>query len=281
MLSNVYGVGYLLLAAILISQKNMTIGELIMGYQFLQLFSEPINRVAQILLRYKTNREHFDRIDSLNGLPDLNPDYENRKVPMDHLARFENFSLYTDLEHKNHLLSVDSLQFPTTGLVLVKGQNGTGKSMLMNLILGLIDPGWTQGTFQVNADIAHTAYLTYPLLFINGTFQENIFSKVYDPALLNILNIDFIGKDIVTNPINLSLGQQQKIALLRILSMKERFLFLDEPYSNLDQQTQNALKNHLSNLKKTTGIIIITHDDDLDEIADELYILQDHTVKRR
>ncbi|NSW90981.1 MAG: ATP-binding cassette domain-containing protein [Firmicutes bacterium] len=280
MISNIYGIVYLVIGTYLISKGNISTGMLIMGYQYLQIISGPINGVAQIYLRYKANKEHIDRVDLLDLASETNNDYESKKTIDEYIVSAENFNLYLDEDHKNLLFKIDSLRIPTKGLFLFKGKNGVGKSMMLNLLLGLVDIKWTTGEFNINMDISNTGYLTYPLFFINGSFSENIFNRSYSPHLLEVLNIDFCEKLITTNPVNLSLGQQQKIALLRVLSMNTKFIFLDEPNSNLDRETQNNLKSYIQYLKNNKGIIIIMHDDNFDDIADEIYEIKDYMFYR-
>lgn len=282
-LAKIYGIIYLLVGTYLVSTNDITPGILVMGFQYLQLISEPINSVAQVYIKLKANKEHIVRVDELDMEKEIDEDYESKKtIKDDYIMKAEDFKIYLDEEEKNLLFSIDSLDIPSVGLYLIKGKNGTGKSMLLNLILGFINTKWTTGSFSINADISNTGYLTYPLFFINGTFDENIFSREYDKELLNVLNIDFNSKDITNNPVNLSLGQQQKIALLRVLSSPKPFMFFDEPNSNLDKETQASIRDYINELKSKCGIVVITHDNSLDDIADGIYEITDNMlIKQR
>lgn len=278
-LAKIYGIIYLLVGTYLVSTNDITPGILVMGFQYLQLISEPINSVAQVYIQLKANKEHIKRVDVLDMEKELNEDYESMKtIKDDYIIKADDFKIYLDEEEKHLLFGIDSLDIPSVGLFLIKGKNGTGKSMLLNLILGFINTKWITGSFSINSDIYNTGYLTYPLFFINGTFDENIFCRDYDKKLLEILNIDFNGKDIVNNPVNLSLGQQQKIGLLRVLSTPKPFMFLDEPNSNLDKETQASLKDYIEELKSNRGIVVITHDNSLDDIADGIYEIKDNKL---
>lgn len=278
-LAKIYGIIYLLVGTYLVSTNDITPGILVMGFQYLQLISEPINSVAQVYIQLKANKEHIERVDVLDMEKEIDEDYESKKTIKDgYIMKADDFKIYLDEEEKHLLFSIDSLDIPSVGLFLIKGKNGTGKSMLLNLILGFINTKWTTGSFSINSDISNTGYLTYPLFFINGTFDENIFCREYDKKLLEILNIDFNGKDISNNPVNLSLGQQQKIGLLRVFSSPKPFMFLDEPNSNLDKETQESLRDYINKLKSKCGIVVITHDNSLDDIADGIYEITDNKL---
>ena len=93
-----------------------------------------------------------------------------------------------------------------------------------------------------------------------------------------LLGIDFEDKLINSNPINLSYGQQQKLNLLRVLSTESKYVILDEPMSNLDTKTQKNLKNYLVSLKGEKTIVLIMHDDQMDEFADKILRINDKSL---
>ena len=86
--------------------------------------------------------------------------------------------------------------------------------------------------------------------------------------LLDVLGIDYLDKEITFNPINLSLGEQQKIFLARVFLQGRDLILLDEPLTNLDMETKVRLRGYIESLKDTKTFLIITHDNELKEIAD-------------
>lgn len=114
------------------------------------------------------------------------------------------------------------------------------------------------------------AYQTYLLIVVNGDLDENVFGDDMDESLLDMLNINFKDKEIIENLINLSVGEKQKINLLRVLSKNKDVLVLYEPYSNLDRLTQDRISKYLESIKGDKTILAIMHSNDLDHIADKL-----------
>ncbi|KGF14654.1 hypothetical protein HMPREF1647_00045, partial [Lancefieldella parvula DNF00906] len=74
---------------------------------------------------------------------------------------------------------------------------------------------------------------------------------------------------------SVSLGERQKIGLLRALSRKQGALVLDEPLQNLDAPTSQRLCRYLTNLKGGRTVVVIMHSDELNQEADVLLDIQD------
>lgn len=190
----------------------------------------------------------------------------------------ESFDLFRDNERVSLLYRIRDLKIKQNDLVILKGPNASGKTMLINYLTGNIDPDFGVGTIEIAKDIENYSFLTYPVLIVEGSFQENLLGINPIEELIRILNIDFSDKIITTNPINLSYGQQQKLNLLRTLSKKSQYLFLDEPFTNLDQETQDNLIHYLQKIKGTKTIVIIMHDKVLDPYADRIFTIENQSI---
>ncbi len=160
---------------------------------------------------------------------------------------------------------------------IVLGHSGAGKTVLLEIIAGLIIPdsgkvfyNGTDITFQkiqkrkfglVFQDLAIFPHLSvkeniaYPLKN-KKISKQNINKKVKELAenfeIAHLLN---------RKPVNLSGGELQRVALARTLALNPDILLLDEPLSSLDVQLKNDLRRLLRNLnKKGQTIIHVTHD---------------------
>lgn len=168
------------------------------------------------------------------------------------------------------MIEISSFSIQNKSFVVIKGENGTGKTLILSHILGLENELFGKGEVFVRHDANKTAFLTYPTLLVKGSFQENLLGSNYDKKIKDLLNFDFCEKEITLNPINISYEQQQKLNLLRVLSQESNHLILDEPSSNLDTSTQNNLLCYISGIKGTKTIIIISHDNLFEDLADEI-----------
>lgn len=278
MINKIFGIVYLFIAALLVYRGSVTVGILMMGYQYLESFSDPIATVCNILTRYKSNKIHVDRVDQLSIDAEQESETENYKTDQDPLFLVEDFDFYKGDQPEDFLYHIDFLSLKKNGLYVIKGENGSGKSMLLNLMLGNVSPEHSRGTFSLTRDIHETALLTYPFFAIDGSFDDNLFGIPKDEELLRLLNVDFAEKEITSNPVNLSYGQQQKLALMRVFGTNRPTLFLDEPLSNLDTETQNHVVDYIKSLKGKKTILVVMHSDEFDAIADGILCISDHKL---
>ena len=278
MINKIFSIVYLLIAALLVFRGNITVGILMMGYQYLECFSDPIALVCNILTRYKSNKIHVDRVDQLSEDATKESETEKYKTTQESLFYAEAFDFYKGDQPDDFLYHIDQLSLKKNGLYVIKGENGSGKSMLLHLMLGNISPENCKGTFSLMQDINNTAFLTYPFFAIDGSFDDNLFGIARDEDLLRLLNVDFTEKEITSNPVNLSYGQQQKLALMRVFGTNQPTLFLDEPLSNLDIETQGRLIDYIKSLKGKKTILVIMHSDELDAVADGILCISEHQM---
>lgn len=268
-LANVYQIIILSFSAYLTYTNEITIGTIFLLYQFTNYFNVPIARVFQILIHKRINQSHIDRVETL--LKDSKEESGFEKIYLnDHkyALNTNNFQLYPEPDKKKCLFIADDIKIPNKSLVIVKGGNGCGKSMLLNYLTGFSNPENSTGNIIANANFKDVAYLTYPLIVVNGSLRENMFGTDIDESIKDILGIDFEDKIIQDSPINLSYGQQQKLNLLRVLSAKKSLLILDEPLTNLDKYTQDNLIEYIKSIKGKMTIFVIMHSSELDENAD-------------
>ena len=95
-----------------------------------------------------------------------------------------------------------------------------------------------------------------------------MFGQKVESALYDVLGISFQDKIINESGTNLSYGEQQKLALLRVLSSNTNVIVLDEPFTNLDQECIGRLSEYIAELKKQKSIISIMHSSEFDQFAD-------------
>lgn len=275
--SNIYSVVLLGLSALLIQQGLFTPGLLLMSYQYVGIISSPLLDVCDIIVRYKSNQDNISRVEEVYMSKDDVPTNPNA-ILNDNFLELEDFKYYIHSNQQFLFECKQKLILPKNGLYILKGSNGTGKSMLFNLILGIEKSNHCFGNISVAKDINKYAYLSYPHIFIDGSFKDNMLGIPMDTHLLKVLNIDFLDKEINVHPLNLSLGQQQKIGLLRVLSSPSNYIFLDEPITNLDKDTWFNLKEYLKQISKRKTIFVIMHDNSLDEFASEILYIDNNQL---
>lgn len=280
LISQCFKIVFLFSAAYMIMHHVITIGVLLMVYQYVDYLSSPVSVICSIIMRYRSNKEHIKRVDNLSEMA-VAADERVYEEP-DEKTFFSTASL--DLSkgrlEEDHLFHMKDITLKKNGFYVIKGRNGTGKSMFLNFLLGYLSNDFSKGNYSLSDDVKKTVLLTYPFFAVNGSVEDNLFGIPRNNELESILNIDFIDEVINGSNINLSYGQQQKLSLLRVLGQEAPSYFLDEPLSNLDQTAQDHLVEYLAKQKGKKTFIVVMHDAKMDHLADQIYTIHDHILEK-
>lgn len=255
----------------------LSIGSVIIIFQLVKLYQSPLEQCFNFLIHRKINMVHLDRLASFEGEEEKRPRALNLCEVQDsqEVLHLSNFAMYGDVEHTQLLFSAGELAVKQNECVLIKGANGSGKSQLMKLLSGFNVGLRCSGTYRVATSLRKALYLHSPSLLISGSFEDNLFGITPNPELFEVLGIDFQDKIIEGSTPNLSLGEQQKINLLRALSYPNDTLILDEPFTNLDAATVKRIVAYLQRIKGTKTIFVIDHSAKLHALADHILMISD------
>lgn len=180
-------------------------------------------------------------------------------------------------------------------IVAIIGESGSGKSTLLKCIYGLLKAN--EGEVFLNGKrVKGPDEQLIPgnaeMKMVTQDFSLNIYAKVYDNIASMLSNTDIAAKQAKTlemmerlritplkdkKVIELSGGEQQRVAIAKALISDTKILLLDEPFSQVDALLKNQLRADIKRLAKETGltIILVSHDptDGL-FLADQLLILK-------
>ncbi len=143
---------------------------------------------------------------------------------------------------------------------VITGPNGVGKSTLIGLLSGALEPSGG----KVTSSSKNIGYIGAKPLIIPGTLKDNILygnnvevSNEKIQKHLKMFNLDEISLESEISNLSLSSGQMQKISFLRALLNDVKILFLDESTSNLDESSKEQITEILNKLEIT--IVNSTH----------------------
>lgn len=196
-----------------------------------------------------------------------------------------------------------NLQLEHGEFVVIKGRSGAGKSTLLNLIGGLISP--TSGSVRIDDQIINELdNKSISNLLVNKIgiiFQSFNLLPTYDvfenievalaPKNLAITDIEKLvlpyfeqfrlTEKLHLLPEELSVGQQQKVAIIRTLVKQPSVILADEPTASVDDETAVEILEHLVKLRneKNVTVILATHGAFSDTFADRILTLEDGYIK--
>jgi len=268
------------ISAILYFKNTMTIGSIFFMYQIAKMLQNPLNRCFEIIIHKSINTVHIERIDEFEKSLLKENEFNKLYSKQDKLVDIPSGTFYTNSDKDQKLFSADNVEIFKNSLTLIKGSNGTGKSMFINYLCGFSEVRSFDGTINLDNSLQKAAYLTYPILLVDGNLEENLFEKKAKQDVYEMLSISFGDKIIDSKTENLSFGEQQKLNLLRVLSEDTDTFVLDEPFSNLDKKTIERLAKYISCMKKNKNIIAIVHSNELDKYADRIYEIANNKMIR-
>ena len=207
--------------------------------------------------------------------------------------------LHIDVKKQLGTLSLEAhLDIPSQGVTALFGLSGSGKSSLINLVSGLIDPD--EGVIALNdRELFNSAenvcvpinqrnigYVfqdarLFPHYTVNGNLRYGMKNTSKD-EFNYIVELLGIGHLLKRYPITLSGGEKQRVAIGRALLTDPEILLMDEPLSALDLPRKRELMNYLERLSKEINIPIlyVTHSlDELLRLAERVVLLSGGKVE--
>jgi len=208
---------------------------------------------------------------------------------------------YREAESQHLVLNNLQLDLQKGQSIAILGRSGCGKSTLLNLIAGLDLPD--RGSIEINGQNLHQLSDTQRTLlrrkkigfifqFFNLVPTLTVLENIQLPLeLLRIYNqTENIRKQLQQLnllqyqhrfPEQLSGGEQQRVALLRALAHRPTLLLADEPTGNLDHDTGDQVAKLLfQSVTPKSGLIVVTHSQEIAERAQHIYHLQNGQLTR-
>lgn len=269
----------------LVVNAQMNLGTLLFVLQLIVYLFVPLGDIAMVQADLMSQKANFKRAREFVELPE-----QEEKLPGSEGGELLIKNVTLHRADQSVLYKIPEFSVEEPGLILIKGENGCGKSTLFHILSGVFAEEQMQ--IEVNGEIQipskyrnHFSYLFYPNFIFPGTVRENVLcGRKAEPGsyekIEELLHLPPADKEVITKPENLSLGEKQKIFLARILFKDSPFLLLDEPGSNLDDKTERNFAEELGRIKKKKYILVISHNKIYDEIADEIYEIQGGVMEK-
>ena len=201
------------------------------------------------------------------------------------------------------ILDKIDLEIPAGEILAISGPSGTGKTTLIDIIIGLGRPDSGE-VFVDNIPfnkldivawrsmigyVLQETYLFHDTIMMNVTLGDpDISAEEVTDALKHAHAWEFVSKlpertetIVGEQGSKLSGGQRQRIAIARALVRKPKLLVLDEGTTALDSETELAICQTLRELKRKMAIIVISHQKPLIDSADTVIEIRDGKISNR
>ena len=166
--------------------------------------------------------------------------------------------------------------------VALVGRNGEGKTTLMRVIMGQLDPISGEAKVGHNVSIGYFAQNQEDVLDKSQTVLETLESIASGDIRTKLRDILaaflFKGEDIDKKVAILSGGERARLGMAKLMLQPYNLLALDEPTNHMDIRSKDVLKQALKNFDGT--LVVVSHDRDfLDGLVDKMYEFRDGKVK--
>ena len=257
---------------------------------FLRL-TQGMGRIQKFSHKLAQCEAPYKKITNLNKVLKIN--YDKKEVEVKNISNsIELKNIFFSYDKKEIIKNI-SLKLRIGQITLLKGSSGIGKTTLVDIICGLLNP--TKGEILIDNRIVKpeitklkkdlVGYIPQDYFLYNDTILNNLTlgnSKKLNKNLINdSLRVAEADKFVfnLKNGLNTKLGekgtkisggQRQRIALAITLLKQPRILILDEATSALDINTENKILNNIKKCKKKFAVIIISHRNNVTKFADKI-----------
>jgi ABC-type multidrug transport system fused ATPase/permease subunit len=250
------------------------------GYRSMPAIQQIYSSLAQLtFVTSSLNKLHYD----LKNLKSSNENQDQAILSINKKINLKNIS-YSYPNSLRTTLNNISLSIPVKSTVGLIGATGSGKTTMVDIIMGLLEP--QKGTLEVDGIIItknnlrtwqrSIGYVPQNIYLSDDTVSANIafgvdskyinqkaVEKAASIANLHKFILDELPKQYQTTigerGVRLSGGQRQRIGIARALYHNPQILIFDEATSALDNETEQAVVESINNLNKNMTIIIIAH----------------------
>ena len=266
-----------------------SLNKILLMFNRLKFSNDAVNKIYYILDDFQKNQKYNSK------------QKDNRKKIDFNEVNIKNLSF--KYEKRNQIILKDiNITFKKNSFTGITGESGTGKSTLIDLIMGINSP--TQG--QIYLDSIPISKIISDWQYSIGYVDQNIFLTPGN-IIKNIgfgIPVEEIDMSLIKEAVRqssldkfvdnlengleteigeggalISGGQRQRIGIARALYNKPKILIFDEATSALDIETENEILNEINKLKSQITMISISHRKNTVRYCDTIFNLQDGILK--
>ena len=296
-ISYVVALGY---GAILVSNGELTIGQLVTFNVYLGLAVWPMFAIGELINVMQQGNASLDRVlETLDYEPDVKDPLQQEKMIQPTSVGFEQFSFKYPMSQLTNLqkISVHLNRGQTLGIV---GKTGAGKTTFVKQLLREYPLG--EGQFTVgDVDVSKITkeqllewigYVPQDHVLFSRTIRENIlFGKddATEEEISEAVRLAYFERDLENLPmgletlvgekgVSLSGGQKQRVSIARALIKNPELLILDDSLSAVDAKTEAKIIENIGRVRNDKTTIITTHRLSAIQHADHIIVFDDGRI---
>lgn len=285
----------------MIKDMQLTMGGLIAAVILSSRTIAPMGQVASLLSNYEQTKTAYKSLEDIMKMPVERAGGKKfvRRASFSGNIEFKNVSFSYPDSTKSALEKV-SFKINAGDKVAILGRNGSGKTTIEKLILGLYPPN--EGSVLIDgidinqidpADLRRNiGYVPQDVILLKGTVCENIVYRapyIDDEKIIKAANISGVDEYVNAHPLGFDMpvfergdgisgGQRQSIAVARAFLLDCPIVLLDEPTNSLDNNAEEKFKEKLrANIKNKTTILV-THKSSLLDLVDRIIVIDNGKI---
>ena len=280
-----------------IGAKELSMGGLIAIVMLGSRMLAPLSQIASLISNFEQTKTAYGAI---NNIMHLNVEREDAKKFVQRPSftgkiEFQNVSFIYPGTDKKVLDNISFIIHPkeTVGII---GTNGSGKTSIEKLILGLYEP--TEGSILIDgidinqidpADLrSEISYVPQDVMLFKGSLKDNIIVRspdASDESILRVSELSGVKRFVDIHPMGfdmpiaergdgLSGGQKQSVSIARAFIKQSPLVLLDEPTNSMDSTSEAIFIKSLQSMKQEKTMILISHKNSILSLANRLILLE-------
>jgi len=288
-----------------LTRKTLTLDMFLLYFFYLVFFQRSLSYIVSEFMNFQTTLVSLRKISQLFKEADELPDHVHSATPgiaLPDSLKIEIAKLsFTYPDGKTIFKDID-LTIGDHQTTLITGPSGTGKTTLINLILGFYQP--TSGRILINGNAIeqysvqslrrHISVVTQDYFIFEESLRENLSlanPQASEEQMLEALKRAHLWDWYLSLPAGLetilgsrgktsSTGERQRICIARAFLKQVPLLILDEPFANIDEYAKEEILKVIAKLQHELSLVIISHQPIPAEFIDQSYTLDQYRVVR-
>ncbi len=285
----------------MIKEMDLTMGGLIASVILSSRAIAPMGQVVGLAASYEQTKTAYETIENIMQMPVERPEGKKfvRRESIKGDIEFQDV-VFSYPDAQKGALNKMSFKIKAGEKVGIIGKNGSGKTTIEKMILGLYEP--SEGSILIDGiDInqidpvdlrKNIGYVPQDVVLFNGTVKENIVYKypaIDDASILKAARLSGTDEFVNAHPLGFDMpvyergdgisgGQRQSIAIARAFLLDSPIMILDEPTNSLDNTTEAKIKKLLEQNLKNKTVILVTHKSSLLSLVERLIVVDNGKV---